>query len=164
MHVICESPASESLQCEWDQVLGWDDTTGQSNLQQFLLLILCWRQVYALGLVGWRALRKENEYFTKLDYWLLIWCVWWTQVSVGNFQDKRYCMHEVHSTLFLGHRQGYRKQTTGDHCYDANQRHKSSLARRKDAQALLVEPVSLRAAVTTKGRHQHTSSLRQHQR
>ena len=26
-----------------------------------------WRQVYALGLVGWRPLGKENEYFTKLD-------------------------------------------------------------------------------------------------
>ena len=162
MHVICEWPASELLQCE---VLAWDDTTGQSNLQQFLLFILCWRQVFALGLVGWRALGKENEYFTKLDYWLLIWCVWWTQVSVGNFQDKRYCMHEVHSTLYIlwviarvteNRRLEtiVRTQTNATKTY----LHEGRMLRHYSSM------VSLRAAVTTKGRHQQTSSLRQHQR
>ena len=39
----------------------------------------------------------------------------------------------------MRHSQCYARQTTGDHCQDANQWHKNSLARRKDAQAPLVD-------------------------
>ena len=167
---MCESPAGELL-CRWYQVLGWAATTRQSNIQWFLLLVMSGRQVSALSF-GWvMNNRKENEYTTKLVFLLLIWCVWWTQSNwnmdvVGNFQDyryDRYCMHAVHSYGFMGHRQDFRWQTTGEHCWKKPTPQNTHL---HEGRMLGHDSsmVSLRAAVTTKGCHQRTSSFRQHQR
>ena len=112
--------------------VGWHNWTIKSSTVSLAHLVL---ETSLCSWLGWlKSIRERKWIFYQVGLLAFDMMCIWAQVSVGNFQDKRYCMHEVHSTLFKGHSQGYRKQTTGD----ANQRHKNLLARRKDAQALFV--------------------------
>ena len=164
MHVICESPASEFWQCEWDQVPweGWHNWTIKSSTVSLAHLVL---ETSLCSWLGWlKSIRERKWIFYQVgllafdmdvyDEHKSVWttfkttgtaCMWCIQhyfcVIASVTQDRR------PETIA-------RTQTnaTKTHLHEGKMlRHYSSM-------------VSLRAAVTTKGRHQQTFNLRHHQR
>ena len=90
--------------------VGWHNWTIKPSTVSLAHLAL---ETRLCSWLGWlKSIRERKWIFYQVGLLAFDMMCMMRQVSVGNFQDNRYCMHVVHSTLFMGHSQGNRRPET----------------------------------------------------